>query len=69
MAPAGTPKDVIARWNADLVKILRTPDMRDKLALQGAEATPMTPAEFAAFIAREVPKYAAIIKASGAKVD
>jgi tripartite-type tricarboxylate transporter receptor subunit TctC len=69
MAPAGTPKDVVARWNADLVKILRTPDMREKLALQGAEATPMTPAEFAAFIAREVPKYAAIIKASGAKVD
>ena len=69
LAPAGTPKDIVARWNADLVKILNTPDMKQKLALQGAEAAPMSPAEFAAFIAAEVPKYARIIKASGAKVD
>ncbi len=69
MAPAGTPKDIVARWNADLVKILNTPDMKQKLALQGAEAAPMSPAAFAAFIEAEVPKYARIIKASGAKVD
>jgi tripartite-type tricarboxylate transporter receptor subunit TctC len=69
MAPAGTPKDIVARWNADLVKILNSPDMKQKLALQGAEAAPMTPEEFSAFIANEVPKYAKIIKASGAKVD
>jgi tripartite-type tricarboxylate transporter receptor subunit TctC len=69
LAPAGTPPAVIARWNADVTKILATPAMRDKLAAQGAEATPMTPAAFASFIAAEVPKYARIIKASGAKVD
>ena len=69
LAPAGTPKDIVARWNTDLVKILNTPDMKQKLALQGAEAAPMSPAEFAAFIEAEVPKYAKIIKASGAKVD
>ncbi|MEO8849549.1 MAG: tripartite tricarboxylate transporter substrate binding protein [Casimicrobiaceae bacterium] len=69
LAPAGTPKDVIARWNRDLVKILASADMKQKLAQQGAEAAPMSPSEFAAFIANEVPKYAKIIKASGAKVD
>lgn len=69
MAPAGTPKEIVARWNGDLVKILNSPDMKQKLALQGAEAAPMTPEEFSAFIANEVPKYAKIIKASGARVD
>jgi tripartite-type tricarboxylate transporter receptor subunit TctC len=69
MAPAGTPKDVVARWNRDLVKILESPDMKQKLALQGAESTPMTPEAFAAFIASEVPKYAKIIKATGATID
>jgi tripartite-type tricarboxylate transporter receptor subunit TctC len=69
MAPAGTPKEIVARWNSDLVKILESPDMKQKLALQGAEAAPMTPQEFSAFIANEVPKYAKIIKASGAKID
>jgi tripartite-type tricarboxylate transporter receptor subunit TctC len=69
MAPAGTPPAIIARWNTSVTKILDTREMREKLAAQGAEADPMTPAAFAAFIANEVPKYARIIKASGAKVD
>jgi tripartite-type tricarboxylate transporter receptor subunit TctC len=69
LAPAGTPKDVIAKWNADVVKILDSPEMREKLMAQGAEPTPTTPAQFAAFIAAELPKYARIVKSSGAKVD
>ena len=69
MAPAGTPPDVIARWNTDLVKVLNSPDMRERMTAQGAEAAPDTPAEFSAFIARELAKYARIVKASGAKVD
>jgi len=69
MAPAGTPPEVIAKWNADLVKVLTSPDMRERMTAQGAEATPTTPGEFSAFIARELDKYARIVKASGAKVD
>jgi tripartite-type tricarboxylate transporter receptor subunit TctC len=69
LAPAGTPPDVIAKWNADVVKILKSPDMRERLMAQGAEPAPTTSAEFAVFIAAEVPKYAKIVKASGAKVD
>jgi len=69
MAPAGTPPDVVARWNAEIVKALNAPDVREKMLAQGAEPAPMTTQEFAAFIARERDKYAKIVKASGAKVD
>ena len=69
LAPAGTPPDVIARWNEGVTKILSAPDMRERLAAQGAEAAPDTPAEFAKFIDGELVKYAKIVKASGAKVD
>jgi tripartite-type tricarboxylate transporter receptor subunit TctC len=69
LAPAGTPPDLIAKWNADVTKILSAPEMRERLATQGAEAAPDSPADFAKFIASELVKYAKIVKASGAKVD
>jgi tripartite-type tricarboxylate transporter receptor subunit TctC len=69
LAPAGTPPEVVAKWNADLVAVLNAPDVREKMLAQGAEPAPTTPAEFAAFIARERDKYARIVKASGAKID
>jgi len=68
-APAGTPQDVIAKWNAEVAKILNSPEMREKLIAQGAEPSPDTPEQFAAFVKSEIAKYAKIIKASGAKVD
>jgi tripartite-type tricarboxylate transporter receptor subunit TctC len=68
-APAGTPPDVVDKWNADVTAMLRTPDMRDRLLAQGAEPAPDTPAEFARFVAAEAAKYARTVKASGAKVD
>ena len=69
LAPAGTPPEIVAKWNADVTKILNAPEMRERLNAQGAEPAPTTPAEFGAFIQREIPKYARIVKASGAKVD
>lgn len=69
LAPAGTPPDVIAKWNAEVTKVLSAPEMRERLATQGAEAAPDSPADFAKFIASELVKYAKIVKASGAKVD
>jgi tripartite-type tricarboxylate transporter receptor subunit TctC len=68
-APAGTPRDIIVKWNVEVGKILSSPDMREKLIAQGAEPSPDTPEQFAAFVKSEIPKYAKIIKASGAKVD
>ena len=68
-APAGTPAAVVAKWNADVTKILTSPDVRAKLMADGAEPAPDTPEQFAQMISRELAKYAKIIKASGAKVD
>jgi tripartite-type tricarboxylate transporter receptor subunit TctC len=69
MAPAGTPKEIIAKWNAEVTRILNTPEMQAFFAQQGAEPAPTTPEQFTALIQGEIPKYAKIIKASGAKVD
>jgi tripartite-type tricarboxylate transporter receptor subunit TctC len=69
MAPAGTPKEIIAKWNAEVTRILNTPEMQAFFAQQGAEPAPTTPEQFTALIQSEIPKYAKIIKASGAKVD
>ena len=69
LAPAGTPKDIVAKWNAEVAKILNSPEMREKLLAQGAEPVPTSPEQFAAFVQSEIAKYAKIVKASGAKVD
>ncbi len=69
MAPAGTPKEIIAKWNAEVTRILATPEMKAFFAQQGAEPAPTTPEQFAALIRSEIPKYAKIVKDSGAKVD
>ena len=69
LAPAGTPKDIIAKLNAAAVKALATPEMRERLASQGAEAVGNTPEQFATFIKAEIEKWAKIVKASGARVD
>ncbi|MEJ7670843.1 MAG: tripartite tricarboxylate transporter substrate binding protein [Casimicrobiaceae bacterium] len=68
-APTGTPAAIVAKWNADVTTILTTPEVRAKLMSDGAEPAPNTPEQFAQMIARELTKYARIIKASGAKVD
>ena len=68
-APAGTPPAIVAKWNADVTKILNSPDVRAKLVADGAEPSPNTPEQFAQMIAAELAKYAKIVKASGAKVD
>src|SRR5262249_54953343 len=68
-APAGTPKEIVAKWNAEVRRILATPEMKAFFAQQGAEPAPDSPEEFAAMIKAEIPKYGRIVKASGAKVD
>jgi tripartite-type tricarboxylate transporter receptor subunit TctC len=69
MAPAGTPKEIIAKWNAEVTRILETPEMKAFFAQQGAEARPTSPEAFGEMIRGEITKYAKIVKASGAKVD
>ncbi len=68
-APAGTPPDIVRRLNAEIVKILNLPDVKEKLAALGAELAPNTPEEFAAMVKAEVAKWADVVKKSGARVD
>jgi len=69
LGPAGTPPSVVARINADVNKWLQSPDARDKLLAQGAEAAGGTPQSFVSHIRSETDKWAKVVKASGAKAD
>jgi tripartite-type tricarboxylate transporter receptor subunit TctC len=69
VAPAGTPKEVVEALHAATVKALADPDTRRALADLGVEIVGSSPAEFSAYIAREIPKWTAVVKASGAQLD
>jgi len=70
VAPAGTPKEIVARLSAELQKIQAAPEFREQLVRFGMEPfPPQTPAEFAAMIASEQPRWAKAVRDSGAKVD
>ena len=69
LAPAGTPKDVIARLNAEFNKALQNPELRKKLGDEGADAAGGTPEQFAALIRDEIPRWGKVVKESGAKID
>lgn len=69
LAPAKTPAPIIAKLNSEVEKALRSPDVKERMAKLGAEPSPTTPEQFAALIQKDLEKYAAIVKASGAKVD
>ena len=69
VAPAGTPPAVIAQLSRQIAAILKTPEIREKLAAQGLEAVSDTPAEFAGYIAAAVPKWAKVIRQAGIVAD
>lgn len=70
MAPAGTPKEIVDRLNKEINAILRTEDMKGKLAKLAAEPGTGTPEEFARFVQGEITRYGEIVKLSGAaKID
>ena len=67
MAPVKTPKEIVARWNTEVGKILAAPDLKGRFLNDGLEAMGGTQEEFARFIRAEIDKYAKVVKATGLK--
>jgi len=69
LAPAGTPNDIITRLNAEVVKSLRTDDMKKRIAAEGGDIVGGTPEDFTAVIKRDIEKWIKVVNASGAKAN
>ena len=68
-APAATPKDVVARLEAELVKTVGAPDLRERFAALGVEPNSRTSAQMAAYLKTEIDKYGKIVREIGLKID
>ena len=65
LAPHGTPRPIIAKLNAEAVKAVHTPELKEILATEGAEPIANTPEQFAATLAAEVPRWRNVVRAAG----
>ena len=68
-APKGTPREIVARLHAEIAKVLRLPEIRERFAALGAEPVGNTPEEFGAYCRTELAKWAKVVRDSGAKAD
>ena len=69
LAPAGTPRPIIARLNGDLVKLMHAPDMKEKLAASGTDPLTSTPEEFSAYLKQEIAKWGEVVRKANLKAD
>jgi len=69
MMPAGASREMVMKLNADIVRVLKQPDVKERFAGEGGDIVADTPEEFAAFIRAEIPKWSKVVKDAGAKVD
>jgi len=69
LAPAGTPKDIVGRLNAEAVKAIAAPDVRERLLAQGMEPASSTPAELAAYLRDDIARWAKVVRAGNVKVQ
>ena len=69
MAPSGTPRAILEKLNADIVKALSAPDIRKKMQEQGMVPQPTTQEEFALYLQKNIAKYTKVVKESGIQVD
>lgn len=65
LAPAGTPADIVNKLNGEVVAILKSPEMNERLSREGADPVGNSPAEFARYIQVEIEKWRKVIKAAG----
>ena len=69
LAPAGTPRDIIARLNAEIVKLLNSPEVKDRFLKQGVEVRTTTPEQFSTFLNSEVARWARVVQDANIKAD
>jgi tripartite-type tricarboxylate transporter receptor subunit TctC len=69
LAPASTPREIVARLNAETVAALAKPEVKDALNKQGAEAIPSTPEQFAAAIRTELQTMGKLVREAGIKIE
>jgi tripartite-type tricarboxylate transporter receptor subunit TctC len=69
VVPAGTPKPIVTKLNADIVRLLSPPDVRERLLGQGVEIAASSPEAFAQFIKEEIKRWSVAVKQSGAKPE
>ena len=69
MAPAGTPKAIVDRLNAEVRKVLARADIKAAWKKQGAETMDMSPEKFGDFLRGDIDKWAKVVKDAGIKVD
>lgn len=69
LMPANTPPAVLAKLSAELIRIVRSPAMRERLVSQGAEVHTMSPAEFTSFFERERKQWAVVVKQGGVTIE
>src|SRR5712691_8391958 len=67
--PVGLPAAITAKLNAEILAVTRTPDVQQRLLTEGARFTPMTPAQFSAFVAAETEKWGKLIREVGIRAD
>lgn len=69
LLPAGTPRPIVQKFHADIVKVMKDPDLKERFGQLGVDAVSSTPEDFAAFMKTEAVKYAKLIKEANIKVD
>ncbi|MGE5522384.1 MAG: tripartite tricarboxylate transporter substrate binding protein [Rhodospirillaceae bacterium] len=69
LTPAGTPKEIVSYLQREIAKVLRSPDVKEKLAAQGAEGVGNTPEQFSAYVQSEAVKWGKVVKRVGVRVD
>jgi len=69
LGPANLPRDIVTKWNGEVTRIIRLPDMQQRFVAQGIDLAASTPEAFGALIKSEVPRWSKLVKQVGAKVD
>lgn len=69
MAPAGTPRDIVQRLNAEIVRAMALPEIRERFLSFGTDAATSTPEELGRFLAEEITKIGKIVRDTGARID